>query len=317
MRTMLLGQSGVEVSALCFGTANIGSAYDDALSFELMDIYTAAGGAFLDTANMYACWHEPGGQGGESEACIGRYLAARGNRDDLFIASKVGFEYADIERSLSRAVILDECDKSLTRLGTDHIDLYYAHVDDPNTPLDETLAAYDELTRSGKVRFIGASNYPSWRVEEAHWVSSTQGLTGYCCVQQRLSYLRPVAGADFAPQRASTDELRHCCDRRGLTLLAYSPLLGGVYARTDKQLGAEYVGPDAEARLAALGNLAQQLGVTANQLVFAWMWHQSPPIIPITAISKPQQLHENLAALDIQLSDEQVKMLDTAGNPGA
>ena len=315
MRTIPLGRTGVEVSALCYGTADLGSRLDDAVSFELLDIYAAAGGGFIDTANMYAHWYGPAGTGGESEACIGRYIAARGNRDALFIATKVGFDYPGVERGLTRQTILAECDKSLARLGTDHIDLYYSHRDDPHTPLDETLGAYDQLVRSGKVRFIGASNYPSWRVEEARWVSQTKGIAEYCCVEQRFSYLRPVAGADFDPQLAATDELRQWCGRHEMTLLAYSPLLRGVYARNNKQLDYRYVGADSDARLALLRDLAQQLGVTANQLVFAWMWHQDPPIIPITAVSTPEQMRENLAALDIRLLAEQVSALNDAGNP--
>ena len=315
MRTIPLGRTGVEVSALCYGTADLGSRLDDEVSFELFDIYTAAGGGFLDTANMYAHWYGPSGAGGESEACIGRYIAARGNRDALFIATKVGFNYPGVERGLTRQIILAECDKSLARLGTDHIDLYYSHRDDPNTPLEETLAAYDQLVRVGKVRFIGASNYPSWRVEEARWVSRTQGLAGYCCVQQRFSYLRPAVGAEFDPQLATTDELRQWCARHELPLLAYSPLLRGAYARDDRTIDPRYLGADSDARLAALWQVAQQLNGTANQVVFAWMWHQVPPVIPIMAVSTHEQMRQNLAALDISLSAEQVTQLNQAGGP--
>lgn len=194
MRTVPLGNTGVDVSALCLGAMYFGTRNDERTSFELLDQYVAAGGTFIDTANIYAHWVE-GGQGGESESLLGRWMKARGNRADLFLASKVGFNMPGVERGLTAAQIEAECEKSLRRMGVETIDLYYAHVDDRVTPLDETLAAFDRLVRAGKVRFIGASNYLAWRLEQAHWVSKTHDWASFCCVQQRYTYLRPKPGA--------------------------------------------------------------------------------------------------------------------------
>ncbi|HAJ36825.1 MAG TPA: aldo/keto reductase, partial [Chloroflexi bacterium] len=139
-----LGRSGVDVSMYCLGAMYFGSRNDRTTSYRMLDRYVDAGGSFIDTANIYAWWVE-GCRGGESETLLGEWLRERGNRDRLFIASKVGFQYDDVTRGLSAAQIEAECDKSLRRMGIDTIDLYYAHVDDRNTPMHETMEAFDRL----------------------------------------------------------------------------------------------------------------------------------------------------------------------------
>jgi len=311
MRTVRLGNSGVEVSVFCLGTMYFDSHTDEESSYRLLDQYVEAGGAFLDTANIYARW-VPGYVGGESETLLGEWMRERKNRSQMFIATKVGLEYQDVERGLRARQIETECEKSLKRLGVDTIDLYYAHVDDRNTLMEETMEAFDRLVRAGKVRLIGASNFSAWRLEEARWVSQTHGWTGYCGIQQRYSYIRPKPGASFDPQIAANDDLLDYCRSRGITMLAYSPLLSGAYTRADRDFPEQYLGPDTDARLAALKAVAEEVGATANQAVLTWMLQSDPPVIPLVAASTVEQMRENLGALEIELSTEQMARLNDA-----
>jgi len=311
VKTVSLGQTGVEVSAFCLGTMYFGSRTDKATSYQILDRYVEAGGTFLDTANKYAGW-VPGCEGGESEIVLGKWMRERKNRAQIFIATKVGSDYQGVERGLRAQQIATECDKSLKRLGIDTIDLYYAHIDDRITPMEETLEAYDRLIRAGKVRWIGASNFSPWRLEEARWVSQTQGRAAYCCVQQRYSYVRPKPGASFGRQIAANDDLLDYCRARGMRLLAYSPLLSGTYTRADRTFPAQYLGSDTEARLAALKAVSEEVGATANQVVLAWMAQSDPAVIPLLGASTVDQLQENLRAQEVKLSAEQMARLNSA-----
>lgn len=314
LQTIQLGTTDLEVSALCFGTDSIGSKIDAETSFQLLDLFCEAGGSFVDTANFYASWL-PGCQGGESEGTLGQWMRQRGNRDQMVIASKLGFDYPGSAGGLNAAEIGRECEKSLARLQTDRIDLYYAHRDDPDTPLEETMEAFDRLIRAGKVRAIGASNLHVWRIAEANTVSRINGWPQYAVVEQRHTYLRPRHGADFGPQICINDDLRGYCSDHGTALVGYSVLLQGAYTRDDRPLPAQFAGPEADARLAVLKTVASELGATLNQTIIAWMRQSDPPVLPIIAGSKPEQIRENIAALDITLSSEQIEQLDTAGNP--
>ena len=311
MKTVPLGNTGISVSAFCLGILYYGNRVGQEMSFRLMDQYTEAGGFFFDTANIYSFWL-PGFQGGESETVLGEWLQARGNRSRLFIATKLGFAYQDVERGLRADRIERECEKSLKRLQTDAIDLYYAHVDDRNTPLEETMEAFDRLVQAGKVRAIGASNFLAWRLERAHWVSRMNNWAEYCCIQQRYTYLRPKPGASFGDQVSANDDLLDYCRSEGLTLLAYSPLLNGAYTRADRAFPEQYIGPDAEARLAALRAIAKETGATANQVVYAWMMQSVPPVIPLMTASTNEQMKENLDVLNITLTAEQMNRLNNA-----
>ena len=311
MRTVPLGNTGVEVNAFCLGTMYFGNRTDRETSFQLLDQCVEAGGSFLDTANIYARW-VPGFVGGESETLLGEWMRERKNRGQIFIATKVGFQYPGVERGLQADQIETECEKSLKRLGIDTIDLYYAHVDDRNTPIEEALEAFDRLVKAGKVRFIGASNFLAWRLEEARWVSQTHGWAEYCCIQQRYSYIRPKSGASFDPQIAANDDLLDYCRARGITMLAYSPLLTGAYTRADRSFAEQYLGPDTDARVAALHSVAKEVRATLNQVVYAWMIQSDPPVIPLVAASTAEQMEENLGALEIELSAEQMAQLNDA-----
>ena len=314
MQKIKLGNSGLEVSALCMGTDSIGSKIDRETSFKLLDVYREKGGSFIDTANFYASWL-PGFKGGESETTLGLWVKDRGVRDQIVIDSKLGFDYPGCDGGLSAAEIERECEKSLGRLQTDRIDLYYAHRDDAATPLEETMEAFDRLIKAGKVRAIGASNIKSWRIAEANTVSKLNQWAGYSVVQQRHTYLRPRHGADFGPQICINDDLKEYSSARSIALVGYSVLLQGAYTRDDRPTPAQYAGPEADDRLAALKAVADEVEATMSQVVIAWMRQSDPPVLPIIAGSRPEQLLENIAALDVTLTEEQFKRLDTAGNP--
>jgi len=314
MRKIGLGASDIEVSVLCFGTDLIGSRIDREASYRLLDLFRECGGTFIDTGNFYAAWL-PGCQGGESETTIGEWMKDRGARNGMVVATKVGFNYPGSPGGLSASEIERECDKSLRRLQTDRLDLYYAHRDDPKTPLEQTMSAFDRLIRAGKVRAIGASNLRVWRIAEANQICENAGLTRYFVLEQRHTYVRPRHGADFGPQICINDDLRDYCRQRGLTMVGYSTLLQGAYTRADREIPAQYAGPDSDCRLDALRGVAGEVGATLNQVVIAWMLRSDPPVLPIIAGSRPEQVRENLSAVAFELTVEQVERLNTAGNP--
>lgn len=312
MRNQTLGHTGESVSTLCLGAMYFGSRNDRETSYRILDQYLDAGGSFIDTANIYANWIE-GFHGGESETLLGEWLAERGNRNKLFIASKVGFDYQSVPISLSAHHIEEECNKSLKRMNIETIDLYYAHKDDRATPLEETMEAFDRLVRAGKVRFVGASNYLAWRLERAHWISKTNGWAQFCCVQQRHTYLPMRPGASSGRQVVANNDLYDYCRDTGTTLLAYSVLISGAYTRRDRPLPDGYISPDNEKRLAVLRSVAEEVGATPNQVILCWMMQSSPPVIPLIAASTEEQLAENIGALEFRLSAEQMERLNTAG----
>ena len=310
-----LGKSGLLVSELAFGTDLIGSKYDRALSFALLDHYAENGGNMLDTANFYASWY-PGCKGGESETTIGAWIKERGNRDKLVLCSKLAFDYPGSPGGLTRSEIQNECDKSLKRLGTDHLDLYYSHRDDMATPLEETMEAFHGLIKAGKVRAIGASNLQLWRIAEANAVARHNGWTPYSVIEQRFTYLRPRHGADFGPQLCISEEMMRFAEAHGVALVAYSILLSGAYVQENKAIPAQFAGPEADERLAALRAVAKETGRTPSQVIIAWVRQTGPGILPIIAGSSPKQLDENIAAVSLKLTPEQMEMLSTAGDPG-
>jgi aryl-alcohol dehydrogenase-like predicted oxidoreductase len=314
MQKVKLADSGISVSALCLGTDSIGSKIDLETSFRLLDLFREEGGTFIDTGNFYAAWL-PGCQGGESETTIGQWLKDRSARNDMVMATKLGFDYPGSSGGLNAAEIERECEKSLRRLQTDHLDVYYAHRDDPQTPLEETMTAFDRLIRAGKVRAIGASNLRVWRIAQANTVSRDHGWARYSVVEQRHTYLRPRHGADFGPQICINEDLKDYCRSAGLALIGYSILLQGAYTRSDRPVPAQYAGPEADQRLAALRQVAQEVGADANQVVIAWMRQSDPPVLPIVAGSRPEQLSQNIAALRISLNEHQLQRLNTAGDP--
>jgi aryl-alcohol dehydrogenase-like predicted oxidoreductase len=309
-----LGRSGLEVSALALGTDLIGSKISRNTSFALFDFYREKGGNFIDTANFYASWL-PGFQGGESETTIGSWMKERGNRNEMVISSKLAFDYPDSKGGLSAGEIERECEKSLRRLQTDRIDLYYSHRDDLEIPLEETMKAFDRMIRTGKVRAIGASNLTVWRIAQANAIARMNRSSQYSVVEQRYTYLRPRHGADFGPQIFLSEEMKNYAGFEGIALVGYSVLLQGAYTRADRELPAQFAGPDSDERLQALRAVAAETGRSPNQVIIAWMRQCKPAILPIIAGSRTEQLAENIAALDFSLSNDQMLRLTTAGNP--
>lgn len=310
MQTQPLGQTDAEVSSLCLGAMFFGTKNDRPSSYRLLDQYLDAGGTFIDTANIYSYWVS-GFRGGESETLLGEWMRERGSRSRIFLASKVGFGYGDVPKRLRASDIETECEKSLRRLGVETIDLYYAHVDDRVTPLEESLAAFDRLVQAGKVRFIGASNYLAWRLEQAKWISQVNGWAAFCCVQQHYTYLRMRPGMNVAPQEMVNDDLLDYIDNSKLTLLAYSVLQAGSYTREDRPFRPQFTMPDNQARLVTLLTIASEIGATVNQVVLRWMLQRG--VIPLIAASHEEHLRENLGALEITLSAEQMDRLNRAG----
>lgn len=312
MKKVKLGKSGLTVSEICLGTMDMGTLVSRERSYEVLDTYYEMGGNFIDTANVYAWWN-PGGKGGESEALISDWMRARKNRANIVIATKVGGGAPGTHYGLDAKHIVTECEASLKRLCVDVVDLYYAHLDDCATPLEETMDTFDSLVRQGKVRAIAASNFTLWRLDRAIQLSRARGRKEYCCLQQRFSYLRIMTGTAFLPQRPITDDIVEYADAEQFPLLAYTPLLGGCYVRDDRKLPPQYASPDSDKRLAAVRALAKELGVSANQVVLAWLLQNTPKILPVVASGNATHLRENLSATDIILTVEQLAMLNQAG----
>jgi aryl-alcohol dehydrogenase-like predicted oxidoreductase len=314
METQRLRQADIRVSALAMGSDLIGSKIDRASAFRLLDCFHGYGGNFIDTANMYSEWM-PGCSGGESESTIGAWMKERGNRSEMVISTKLGFPYPGTSGGLSAAEVELECEKSLMRLQTDVIDIYQAHLDDRATPLEETMSAFHKLIENGKVRAVGASNVSVWRIAEANAIARAQGWNGFGLIEQRYTYLRQRHGASFGPQIFITQEAKDFIQAHDMDLVGYSVLLQGAYSRNDRQVPAQFAGPDSDSRLAALNAVANEVGCSPNQAVIAWMRQSKPSILPIIAGSRTEQFEENINALDLRLTPEQMRSLDTAGNP--
>lgn len=309
MRMKNIKNTELNVSVFCLGGQEWGSRDDKTTSYAMLDQYIEYGGNFLDTANNYAIWN---GHGGESETLLGDWLADRGNRSDVVIATKMGGRAKDAPMSSAPEHIRRECERSLKRLRTDYIDLYYFHCDDRTVPLEDQLGTMQELIEEGKIRHVGASNFKAWRLAEAAMISEFNKYCNFSAVQQRYTYLRPRVDADFGFQKSTNDDLLEYCDERGLQLIAYSPLLRGAYIREDRPLAAQYRHPDSESRMTTLLEIAQELSLTANQVVLAWMIGRG--VIVISGASKKEQLDESFKGFDIDLTDETLDRLDNAGS---
>ncbi|GLZ06584.1 oxidoreductase [Actinomadura sp. NBRC 104412] len=302
---------------IALGTMWFGTSVSEEESFAILDRFVEAGGTMLDTANNYAFWLN-GGVGGESEEVLGRWLASRpGMRDRIVLGTKVGAKplapgsgLENVE-GLSSTAITSAAEDSLRRLQTDHIDLYWAHYEDRSVPLEDTMSGFGELVTSGKVGRIGVSNHPVWRVERAR----TAGPVPYTDLQYRYSYLQPRPGVKLPEgghYHVNEDLLGYARDA-GLKLWAYTALLSGVYSgRPDRPLPEHYEHVGNTRRLAVLGEVADELGATRNQVVLAWLMGGDPPIIPIVGVGKLAHLEEFLPAAELRLDAELGERLDSA-----
>jgi aryl-alcohol dehydrogenase-like predicted oxidoreductase len=311
------GRVSLQVSQLCLGTMYFGYRTDEPTSFAILDRFLEAGGTFLDTANNYGQWH---GDAGESERVIGRWRRSRGVTDEVVIATKVGARTLvpgdpspEHWQGLGAKVIQEDAETSLRQLGVDRLDLYYAHIDDRATPLEETVDAMATLAEQGTVGLLGASNHATWRIERARSIARAAGRPAYQCVQQEHSYL--LAHPDPGQVNLISEELIDYATAEDLTLLAYSPLLKGVYARPGQAPPAAYDHPGNQPRLAVLGEVAAELGATPSQVVLAWLMQGRPPMIPVVGASTVAQLDELLGATELHLDGDTRQRLDAAGRP--
>jgi len=247
-----IGQTDLEVFPLCLGGNVFGWTADEAASFAVLDAYAGAGGNFIDTADSYPQWAD-GCEGGESEAIIGRWLARRGRRDDLIIATKVG--QSRHHPGLSPANIRSAAEASLRRLGAGHIDLYYAHEDDPVTPLADTVAAFDSLVREGKARYVAASNYSAPRLTHALASAQQQGLAGFVALQVHYNLVH---------RDEYEGDLAALCQREGLSCIAYSALADGFLTGKYRPGHALPVSERAEDAAAQLHDLLQAPGLNLS-----------------------------------------------------
>ncbi len=332
MKQVIFASTENKVSQYCLGCMLMGTAMDKKTAFAVLDHFREQGGVFLDTANCYSWWMGGGEYiGDESENVIGEWLSDRGCRDEIFLATKVGGRLKDVYgirvngeiewhrvrqeyEGLSAAVIKKGVEGSLKRLKTDRIDLYYAHVFDEVTPLEETMEAFTKLIKEGKVRFIGCSNITAQKIEEANRLSKEKNYAQYMAMQQEYSYLHPDTSLDTGIVEHADSRMFECMKEQGMAFLAYSPLLKGIYGDKEKRETYYnrhlYDNEKSREKLALVDKLALELGVTGNQLALAWLLRHDPQIIPIIGFSHKSQYLENMKALDIDLPDEYLAMLN-------
>ena len=307
----ILLPNGLTVSNVALGAMNFGTTTSKEDSFRVLDMYVDMGGNFIDTSNNYAHW---AGTGDESETVLGEWFKQRGGRDRIVLATKVGFDRHGQGAGLKKEQIEYWIDESLRKLNTDYIDLYYAHTDDANTPMLETMEAFHSLIRKGKVRHLGGSNYDTWRFAEANQLAKEKNLTPFTVMQQRFSYLR--VRTETPPkyifnEYTSRERLRYLADKN-IPLLAYSCLCKGGYENPDR-LPADCV---ADERLTLVRELAAEKGVCPSAIVVAWLcnlWRCKgyPRVLPLFS-SSPAHMADNLKGSDIVLTDEELERMNRA-----
>ncbi|MFD7657987.1 aldo/keto reductase [Actinosynnema sp. NPDC059797] len=303
-----LGTSDLDVAPLCLGGNVFGWTADEETSFAVLDGYAEAGGNFIDTADAYSAWAE-GHTGGESETIIGRWLARRGNRDRVVVATKVG-SLRGLD-DLRAGTIERAAEDSLRRLGVDHIDLYYAHKDDPGTDQAETLAAFDALVRKGKVRHIAASNYTADRLTSALEVSARENLAPFVALQQEYNLV----------DRSYEGELRDAVQAHGLSTAPYWGLakgfLTGKYREgvevdsVRAQAASRYLDERGLRLLEALDEISEAHGTTQAAVALAWLAAQPTVASPIASARTEDQLKDLLPALTLRLTDQDVATLNS------
>jgi aryl-alcohol dehydrogenase-like predicted oxidoreductase len=306
-----LGSTDLNVFSLCLGGNVFGWTIDEERSFAVLDAYVQAGGNFIDTADTYGR-RGPAGAG-ESERIIGRWIAARGNRDQLVLATKVGMS-PDLH-GLSRATIERGVEGSLERLGVDSIDLYYAHQDDPDTPLQETLAAFGGLIDQGKIRYAAASNYSPARLTAALEIGERDGMASYVALQPHYNLM----------ERARYEgELAAVCERHGLACVPYFALARGFLSGKYRRAGGEVDSPRAAGVresysdqraldvLDCLQEIATAHGTAMAAVALAWLAAQPTVLTPIASATSTEQLAESLASVALELSSAEIERLSAA-----
>ena len=313
MNKRKLGKTGLEIAPLVFGGNIFGWTVDQATSFKLLDAFAAAGFNSVDTADVYSKW-VPGHAGGESEIIIGEWMKRSGNRNKIIVATKVGMDMGDGKKGLSKSHILRSAEDSLRRLQTDYIDLYQSHVDDPDTPLEETLGAYAELLKQGKVRAIGASNHKAERLTAALETSRKSGLPSYQTLQPNYSLIE---------RTEYESNLEPVCEKEGLGVINYFPLAGGFL--TGKYRSEKDVAGKARARnvtkhlnergfkiLAALDQVAKKYNATPARISLAWLLARPSITAPIVSATNLEQLKDLVSSVDLALDRDSIEFLNKA-----
>jgi aryl-alcohol dehydrogenase-like predicted oxidoreductase len=313
MKKRMLGKSGIEVSPLCLGGNVFGWTLDPQKSFTVLDGFLAAGFEFIDTANAYSKW-VPGHKGGESEAILGRWLKERGNRKQVIVATKVGMEMGDGGKGLSKAYILREVDASLKRLQSDYIDLYQSHQDDPNTPLEETMEAYAQLVKQGKVRAIGASNYKAARLTQALRVSTEHRYPRY-------ETLQPLY--NLYDREEYESQLEPVCVQHGLGVIPYFSLASGFLTgkyRSEADLAKSQRGPGVKKYLnergfrilSALDQVGQKYHSSPARVALGWLVARPSVTAAIASATNLDQLNDLAEGVKLELDQASIALLNEA-----
>ena len=311
-----LGNSGLKVSPLCLGTMQFGWTADEAQSFKVMDAFFDAGGNFLDTADVYSGWIE-GNSGGESEEIIGKWMKARGNRYRIVLATKFNGRLWEGPNGdgLSRGHVMKAVEDSLRRLQTDYIDLYQTHWPHADTPQEETLRALDDLVKAGKVRYLGCSNEPAWRLTKAMWISDKYNLNRFISSQPPYSLVR---------RDGFEREHEAVCLDQGVGVIPYSPLqagfLTGKYRKgvVPDSVRAEGLKQFFTDKNFALIDLLEEKGkaynATVAQMALAWLLHRPSITAPIIGANSVKQLQDSLGSLEVKLSSEDYEAIEQASS---
>jgi aryl-alcohol dehydrogenase-like predicted oxidoreductase len=310
------GGSGLLLSPLCLGGNVFGWSADEEASFAVLDAYVEAGGNVIDSANIYAWW-ATGNRGGESEAILGRWIAARGGHDDVVIATKVGMAGGPEQpKGLTREKIRRGAEASLARLGVDRIDLFYAHEDDPETDLAETMAAFDELVREGLVGAVAASNYTAGRLAEALEVSAREGLVRFEGLQPAYNLLQRdqvEGGAGEVCRDHGLGIASYVSLARGFLTGKYRPGAPLPASPRAKGVAADFVNDRGFAVLAAVEDVAGAHGATPAQVALAWVMAQPGITSAIASATTPEQVRELAGAMDLRLTAGELDRLGGAG----
>jgi aryl-alcohol dehydrogenase-like predicted oxidoreductase len=311
MNKRKLGKTGMEISPLVFGGNIFGWTVDQATSFKLLDAFAEAGFNSIDTADMYSKW-VPGHTGGESEKILGEWMKRSRNREKVIVATKVGMDMGDGKRGLSKSYILRAAADSLRRLQTDYVDLYQSHIDDPDTPMEETLGAYAELIQQGKVRAIGASNFKAERLTAALETSKKSGLPAYQTLQPNYSLI----------ERAEYESnLEPICKKEGLGVINYFPLAGGFLTgkyRSEEDLAgkararnvAKYLNDRGFKILGAIDQIAKQYHATPAKVSLAWLLARPSITAPIVSATNLDQLKDIISSTELTLDRDSIEFLN-------
>lgn len=315
LKNKKLGASEIEIAPLVFGTNVFGWTTDDAMTFKLLDYFTEQGFNAIDTADVYSTWVS-GHVGGESEIAIGKWLKQSGKRDQIVLATKVGAELAVDKKGLSKKYIISAAEASLKRLNTDYIDLYQSHYDDLETPIEETLEAYESLIKAGKVRIIGASNFTPDRLEASLKVSRDNNLPAYQTFQPEYNLYDRF---DFE------DNIRPITVDNNLSVISYfslaSGFLTGKYRSLDDIKGSKrggfvekYFTDRGLNILNALDEVTSKHHVSPGTIALTWVMQQPGITAPIASATNLNQLEDLIKATQITLDTEDISLLSTASS---